>query len=167
MRRSPHSSGTSCPGTAGASASPPALNRRLYPACGRRHHLCARFTVARRRAAACKRIIEEKQGVSMTSAPLARSTTLILGRPDDWHLHLRDGTAMRSVLADTARVFGRAIVMPNLKPRVATVAMAGAYRERILAARPAESAFEPLMTLYMTDNTSPAEIARAKACGFV
>src|SRR6266536_2399537 len=124
MRRAPHASGTSCPGTAGASASPPALNRRLYPACGRRHHLCARFTAARRRAAAGKRIIEEKQGVSMTSAPFAKPTTLILGRPDDWHLHLRDGPAMVSVVAATARVFGRAIVMPNLKPPVTKIGRA-------------------------------------------
>ncbi len=94
-------------------------------------------------------------------------TTLILARPDDWHLHLRDGDALRAVLPDTARRFGRAVVMPNLKPPVRTVAEAAAYRERILAALPAGSAFEPLLTLYLTDNTAPDEIARAKASGFV
>ena len=95
------------------------------------------------------------------------SETLTLTRPDDWHVHLRDGDAMRSVVGATARQFGRAIVMPNLKPPVATVAQAAAYRERILAALPAGSGFEPLMTLYLTDNTPPDEIAKAKASGFV
>ncbi|MES1997967.1 MAG: dihydroorotase [Pseudomonadota bacterium] len=92
---------------------------------------------------------------------------LTLTRPDDWHLHLRDGAAMQSVLPDTARRFARAIVMPNLKPPVRTVAEAAAYRARILAALPDGVAFEPLMTLYLTDNTDPGEIARAKASGFV
>jgi len=94
-------------------------------------------------------------------------TTLTLARPDDWHLHLRDGAAMADVLAHTARQFARAIIMPNLKPPVTTVVAAAAYRERILGALPKEVAFEPLMTLYLTDNTAPAEIARAKASGFV
>jgi dihydroorotase len=93
--------------------------------------------------------------------------TLTLTRPDDWHLHLRDGAAMQSVLPDTAQRFARAIVMPNLKPPVRTVADAAAYRERILAALPAGLAFEPLMTLYLTDNTDPAEIRRARDSGFV
>jgi dihydroorotase len=93
--------------------------------------------------------------------------TLVLTRPDDWHLHLRDGDALAAVLPDTARQFARAIVMPNLKPPVTTTALAGAYRERILAARPDRSDFEPLMTLYLTDATPPAEIAAAKASGFV
>jgi dihydroorotase len=88
-------------------------------------------------------------------------------RPDDWHLHLRDGSALASVLADTARQFGRAIVMPNLKPPVTTVVAAAAYRERILSVRPASLRFEPLMTLYLTDNTAPAEIRRALDSGFV
>lgn len=92
---------------------------------------------------------------------------LQLTRPDDWHLHLRDGAAMAAVLPDTARRFGRAIVMPNLKPPVTTVAAAAAYRARILAARPAGSSFEPLMTLYLTDRTPAEEIAAAKASGFV
>jgi dihydroorotase len=94
-------------------------------------------------------------------------TTLTITRPDDWHLHLRDGATMRAVLPDTARQFGRAIVMPNLRPPVTTTAMAQEYRERILAALPAGLRFEPLMTLYLTDNTSPEEIANAKASGFV
>lgn len=93
--------------------------------------------------------------------------TLTLIRPDDWHIHFRDAAAMQSVLPDTARVFGRAIAMPNLKPPVTTTALAGEYRARLLAARPAGSGFEPLMTLYLTDNTSPAEIHAAKASGFV
>jgi len=87
--------------------------------------------------------------------------------PDDWHLHLRDGAALQAVLADTARRFGRAIVMPNLKPPVTTVDAAAAYRDRILAALPAGSDFKPLMTLYLTDNTKPAEISKAKASGIV
>ena len=93
--------------------------------------------------------------------------TLTLTRPDDWHLHLRDGAALAAVLPDTARQFGRAIVMPNLKPPVTTVADAEAYRARILAALPAGMTFEPLMTLYLTDRTTPDEIVRAKASGIV
>ncbi|MDK9725563.1 MAG: dihydroorotase [Sterolibacteriaceae bacterium MAG5] len=93
--------------------------------------------------------------------------TLTLTRPDDWHLHLRDGAALVAVLPDTARRFARAIVMPNLKPPVTTVEQAAAYRDRILAALPAGLRFEPLMTLYLTDNTAPGEIDKAKASGFV
>ncbi|MCO4864144.1 dihydroorotase [Cupriavidus sp. WGlv3] len=92
---------------------------------------------------------------------------LTITRPDDWHLHLRDGAALAAVLPDTARQFARAIVMPNLKPPVTTVTQAQAYRARILAALPAGMQFEPLMTLYLTDNTSAEEIAAAKASGFV
>ena len=93
--------------------------------------------------------------------------TLTITRPDDWHLHLRDGDLMRSVAGATARVFGRAVVMPNLKPPVTTVAAAAAYRERIAAALPADSRFAPLMTLYLTDTTSAEEIARARGSGFI
>lgn len=93
--------------------------------------------------------------------------SLTLTTPDDWHLHLRDGAALAAVLPDTARQFARAIVMPNLRPPVTTAAQAVAYRERILAARPAGSAFEPLMTLYLTDRTPPDEIRRAKDAGIV
>jgi dihydroorotase len=92
---------------------------------------------------------------------------LLLRRPDDWHLHLRDGPWLASVVTATARVFARAIIMPNLRPPVTTVTAAGAYRERILAALPRGTAFEPLMTLYLTDVTSPAEVAAARASGFV
>jgi len=92
--------------------------------------------------------------------------TLTITRPDDWHIHFRDGAAMQSVLPDTARVFGRAIAMPNLNPPVVNVADAAAYRARLLAAA-AGTAFEPLMTLYLTDNTQPAEILRARESGFV
>jgi dihydroorotase len=84
---------------------------------------------------------------------------LTLTRPDDWHLHLRDGARLHAVLADTCARFGRAIVMPNLRPPVVTVADALAYRERILAARPPGSSFEPLMTLYLTEATTPAHVA--------
>jgi dihydroorotase len=92
---------------------------------------------------------------------------LTITRPDDWHLHLRDGAAMAAVLPHTARQFARAIVMPNLRPPVTTTAMARAYRERIVAALPTGFAFEPLMTLYLTDNTPADEIRRAKASGIV
>ena len=95
------------------------------------------------------------------------AAALTLKRPDDWHLHLRDGPALAAVVGHTARVFGRAIVMPNLQPPVTTVAAAAAYRARILAALPAATRFAPLMTLYLTDNTPAAEIAQAKASGFV
>jgi dihydroorotase len=95
------------------------------------------------------------------------ASSLTITRPDDWHLHLRDGAAMRSVVAATARVFGRAVVMPNLKPPVTTVAQAAAYRERIAAALPPASRFAPLMTIYLTDVTTADEIARAKASGFI
>lgn len=92
---------------------------------------------------------------------------LTITRPDDWHLHLRDGAALSAVLPDTARQFARAIIMPNLKPPVTTVAQASAYRDRILAALPAGMTFEPLMTLYLTDNLPAEEIVAAKASGFV
>ena len=92
---------------------------------------------------------------------------LTITRPDDWHLHLRDGAALAAVLPDTARRFARAIVMPNLKPPVATLAQALAYRQRILAALPSGSQFEPLMTLYLTDDTPPTEIDAARSSGLV
>ncbi len=92
---------------------------------------------------------------------------LTLRRPDDWHLHLRDGDALQAVVPFTARQFARAIVMPNLRPPVTTVAAAAAYRDRIRAAVPAGLAFEPLMTLYLTDTTSPEEITKASQSGFV
>lgn len=92
---------------------------------------------------------------------------LSIARPDDWHVHLRDGALMADALAHTARQFARAIVMPNLKPPVTTTAQAAAYRERILAALPQGARFSPLMVLYLTDNTPPDEIRRAKDSGFV
>ncbi len=93
--------------------------------------------------------------------------TLSLTRPDDWHIHLRDQRALLHTVPDAARVFGRAIIMPNLVPPVLDTEQALAYRERILAQRPADSGFEPLMVLYLTDTTSPEEIARARAAGIV
>ncbi|MDH5545227.1 MAG: dihydroorotase [Gammaproteobacteria bacterium] len=88
---------------------------------------------------------------------------ITITRPDDWHLHLRDGAAMQSVVAYTAKQFGRAIVMPNLSPPITTVADAHSYRERLLAALPANTNFQPLMTLYLTDKTSVSEIKKAAA----
>ncbi|PKO51849.1 MAG: dihydroorotase, partial [Betaproteobacteria bacterium HGW-Betaproteobacteria-20] len=93
--------------------------------------------------------------------------TLTITRPDDWHLHLRDGAALKAVLPDTARQFARAIVMPNLRPPVITTELAIAYRARILEALPTDMQFESLMTLYLTDNTSAEEIAKAKASGLI
>ena len=95
------------------------------------------------------------------------ATTLTLTRPDDWHLHLRDGEVLRSVVAATARVFARAVVMPNLDPPITTVAAAAAYRERIAVATPPDSRFAPLLTLYLTDNTPAEEIVAARKSGFV
>ncbi|HYQ71462.1 MAG TPA: dihydroorotase [Gammaproteobacteria bacterium] len=92
---------------------------------------------------------------------------LTLTRPDDWHLHVRDGTALHDVVAHTARQFARAIIMPNLQPPVTTTAQALAYRERILAALPADCVFQPLMTLYLTDRTSPGDITEAVDSGMV
>ncbi|MDB5798899.1 MAG: dihydroorotase [Paucimonas sp.] len=97
--------------------------------------------------------------------PDTQSLTIV--RPDDWHLHLRDGATMASVLPHTARQFGRAIVMPNLRPPVTTTGHAQAYRERILQALPAGLEFEPLMTIYLTDNTSANEIRRARESGII
>ncbi|MEY3883128.1 MAG: hypothetical protein RIS87_304 [Pseudomonadota bacterium] len=93
--------------------------------------------------------------------------TLTITRPDDWHLHLRDGAALKAVLPDTARQFARAIVMPNLRPPVTTTELALAYRQRILAVLPQGLQFEPLMTLYLTDNTTAEDVAQAKASGIV
>jgi dihydroorotase len=93
--------------------------------------------------------------------------TLTLMRPDDWHLHVRDGDALRTVVPHTAAQFGRAIIMPNLRPPITTAAQALAYRQRILQAVPPGLSFEPLMTLYLTDNLPPEEIKRAKAAGVV
>jgi dihydroorotase len=95
------------------------------------------------------------------------TSTLTLTRPDDWHLHVRDGAALQIVVPHTAAQFGRAIIMPNLKPPVTTAELALAYKSRILAAVPKGVAFEPLMTLYLTDNLPPEEIVKAKAAGVV
>ena len=98
---------------------------------------------------------------------MTQLNTLTITRPDDWHLHLRDGAALKAVLPDTARQFARAIVMPNLRPPITTTALAIAYRQRILDVLPKGMNFEPLMTLYMTDNTTAEEIALAKTSGIV
>jgi dihydroorotase len=99
--------------------------------------------------------------------PSVPALSLTLARPDDWHLHLRDGPALAGFVAATAAIFGRAIVMPNLNPPVTTTEDAHRYRDRILAVLPANSRFEPLMTLYLTDHTDAAEIASARASGFI
>ncbi|MCL5975236.1 MAG: amidohydrolase family protein, partial [Gammaproteobacteria bacterium] len=93
--------------------------------------------------------------------------TITITRPDDWHLHLRDDEALQRTVTDTARCFKRAIVMPNLRPPVTNVEQATAYRQRILDARPADSDFEPLMTLYLTDNTKAEDIVAAKQADFI
>jgi dihydroorotase len=95
------------------------------------------------------------------------SDTLTLIRPDDWHLHLRDGAMLRAILPESARHFGRAIIMPNLLPPVVTVAQAAAYRQRILAALPEGMNFEPLMTLYLTEDTDADDVAAGFASGLV
>ncbi|MEM9639471.1 MAG: amidohydrolase family protein, partial [Pseudomonadota bacterium] len=95
------------------------------------------------------------------------SETLTLRRPDDWHLHLRDGAMLRAVLPETTRHFARAIIMPNLVPPVVTAADAAAYRDRIRAALPEGAAFTPLMTLYLTEDTDPEDVAAAHASGLV
>ena len=100
---------------------------------------------------------------AMTTPP--NRSTLTIARPDDWHVHLRDGAVMAGVLAHTARQFARAIVMPNLSPPISTVAAADAYRARIVAALPAESDFTPLMTCYLTDGIDPGELERGFASG--
>ncbi len=100
----------------------------------------------------------------MTNTPII---TLTITRPDDWHLHLRDGAALKAVLPDTAKQFARAIVMPNLRPPVTTTELALAYRQRILAALPQGMQFEPLMTLYLTDNTTAEDIVQAKDSGII
>jgi dihydroorotase len=97
----------------------------------------------------------------------ATPQTLTLRRPDDWHLHVRDGAQLAAVVPFTARQFGRALVMPNLKPPMTTTDALGAYRARVLAAVPDGNPFEPQMTLYLTDDTSPDEIRKARASGFV
>ncbi|MFN9727638.1 dihydroorotase [Acidovorax sp.] len=102
--------------------------------------------------------------IASTPTPI---DTLTITRPDDWHLHVRDGQALNTVVPHTAAQFGRAIIMPNLRPPVTTAEQALAYKQRILAAVPSGMQFEPLMTLYLTDNLPPEEIARAHAAGVV
>ncbi len=92
-------------------------------------------------------------------------TDLTIQTPDDWHLHFRDGDMLQETVPATARCFRRAVVMPNLVPPVTTGALASAYRERILAARPANSRFEPVMTIYLTDTTTAQDIREEKAAG--
>ncbi len=99
--------------------------------------------------------------------PTTPAQTLTIRRPDDWHIHLRDGAALQHTVADAARTFGRAIIMPNLVPPVLTAEQALGYRDRILSHVPAGSQFEPLMVIYLTDNTTPEQIAAAKAAGVV
>jgi dihydroorotase len=118
---------------------------------------------------------DQSSSAAPTSASTAGTRTVTLTRPDDWHLHVRDGALLAAVVPHTARQFGRAIIMPNLRPPVTTTAQAQAYRQRIIAALPAENGplagpalrFEPLMTLYLTDRTPADEIRRARESGIV
>ncbi len=103
--------------------------------------------------------------MSAAASTLARVDTLTFTRPDDWHVHVRDGDALQTVVPHTAAQFGRALIMPNLRPPVTTTAQALEYRARIQAAVPAGVTFEPVMSLYLTDNLPPDEIARAKDAG--
>ena len=105
--------------------------------------------------------------MGMNDAALNSSDSITLIRPDDWHLHVRDGEALRTVVPHTAAQFARALIMPNLRPPVTTAAQALAYKERILAAVPQGVQFEPLMAMYLTDNLPPEEIVRAKEAGVV
>ena len=98
---------------------------------------------------------------------MKKTLSISITRPDDWHLHVRDGEAMASVIQHTARQFARAIIMPNLATPITTTADAQKYQQRIISSLPADSGFEPLMTLYLTDNTAPDEIRRAKDSGFI
>src|SRR5436309_13496655 len=98
---------------------------------------------------------------------LPMTDQVTITRPDDWHVHVRDGEALKTVVPHTAAQFGRAIIMPNLRPPVVTAAQALLYRDRILAAVPKGVTFEPLMTLYLTDNLPPDEIVRARQAGVV
>ena len=93
--------------------------------------------------------------------------SLTLTRPDDWHLHLRDGAMLTGIVPETARNFGRAIIMPNLMPPVITSAQAASYKARIMAALPEGSTFEPLMTLYLTEQTDPDDLTKAHTSGLV
>ncbi len=99
--------------------------------------------------------------------PRLTMKTLTLRRPDDWHLHLRDGAVLKGVIGDTSRHFARAIIMPNLVPPVVTTADARAYRDRIMAALPAGDRFEPLMTLYLTEHTDPDDVEEGKRSGLI
>ncbi len=142
--------------------------RRIGPSGRLRKIRCADNRLARARAISW--IVRAK--IARDPAPTgARSNVSIerlrLIRPDDWHLHVRDGAMLDSVVPDTARQFARAIIMPNLKPPVTTVAQALHYRQRILAALPEDAGFQPLMTLYLTGQTSPEEIRRAADCEHV
>ncbi len=94
-------------------------------------------------------------------------SSLTIRRPDDWHLHLRDGAMLEGVIGDTSRHFARAIIMPNLVPPVVTTEDARAYRERILKAVPAGDSFEPLMTLYLTEHTNPDDVEEGKRSGLI
>lgn len=110
---------------------------------------------------------EEAQNQALLGWYTHAMDRITIAQPDDWYLHLRDGAALQDVVGYSAARFGRALIMPNLVPPITTTDAALTYRERILAALPAQSVFEPLMTLYLTDNTSPDEIAKAAASGII
>ena len=101
------------------------------------------------------------------NASSSSPSEIIITRPDDWHLHVRDGSGLQSVVPHTAQIFGRAIIMPNLVPPVTSAAQALEYRSRVTAASPPNSSFQPLMTLYLTDNTTPDDVNAAKEAGVI
>ncbi len=119
--------------------------------------------VVRSRCPAAARRLASTAAAASAAAP----DSLTITRPDDWHLHVRDGAGLQSVVPHTAAVFGRAIIMPNLVPPVTTAAAAMDYRRRVEAAVPSGSTFQPLMTMYLTDNTTPDDVAAAAEAGVV
>jgi dihydroorotase len=111
--------------------------------------------------------ITTRAASTVNASASSSSDTLVITRPDDWHLHVRDGPGLQSVVPHTAQIFGRAIIMPNLVPPVTSAAQALEYKNRVTAATPPNSSFEPLMTIYLTDNTTPEDVIAAKEAGVV
>ncbi|ONK79075.1 uncharacterized protein A4U43_C01F2640 [Asparagus officinalis] len=141
------------------------VHRRLSPPQPPPPHSMNSFTI--QSFAGLSTSTPSSKPLSLKSSPSTKMEQLRITKPDDWHLHLRDGDLLQFVAPHSAGHFGRAIVMPNLKPPVTTAAAAVEYRERILKALPPDASFSPLMTLYLTDNTSPEEIGIASESIFV
>jgi len=152
------------PGSALAAGSGRSLARSGYPAKIQPGMICVLVgQVKVKNVGNCCKSVEKSTENDRNTA----TVKITIRRPDDWHLHVRDGTVLQTVVAHTAQHFGRAIIMPNLKPAVTDTASALAYRDRILAVLPADSRFEPLMTLYLTDNTRSDEVRKAQASGHI